>query len=174
MNFRDVVGYEGLYQVSDTGVIKRLKSKGCLKERILKTWLSHGYKLVSLYKNGIKNNCHVHRIVATAFLINKDKPEVNHINGIKTDNSVKNLEWVTTKENAQHAFKTGLRSGKVVRGTLNGQSKLTEKQVIEIIRKNQNGESYRSLSREYKVSDTHISRICKRQRWQWIKITEKS
>ena len=68
-----------------------------------------GYLFVTLTNGNKKRNLYVHRLVAEAFIANpENKPQVNHINGIKSDNSVLNLEWVTGSENATHAVRNGL------------------------------------------------------------------
>ena len=70
-----------------------------------------GYSYVVLYKNKKRKHFKVHRLVAMAFLKNpKNKPEVNHKQGIKSDNRVTELEWNTTSENVQHAYDTGLKT----------------------------------------------------------------
>lgn len=118
MEWFDIKGYEGFYQVNRNGDIKsvekdvKTKHGSFLhrKERLLKPTINDkGYMKVYLSKYGISENLYVHRIVAETFIENSDNlPQVNHINGDKTDNRVENLEWVSAKENVQHAIKNGL------------------------------------------------------------------
>lgn len=94
------------YEVSDTDLIRNKKTKKLLKQCLD----DNGYRIVGLSKDGKAHTKRVHRIIAIARLPNpENKPCVNHINGIKTDNR-DNLEWVTYQENALHAYRTGLAS----------------------------------------------------------------
>lgn len=101
--WKDVKGYEGFYQVSNLGRVKSFKSGS---EKILSTTLNpHGYPYVTISKKKYLT----HRLVALAFLLNpENKPTVNHISGIRSDNRLINLEWATQKEQIVHAFNTGL------------------------------------------------------------------
>jgi hypothetical protein len=112
--WKDIQGYEGLYQVSNFGNIKsNCRGNGKFKnERILKlVKTKKGYISVRLLKNKIEKTYLVHRLVGLAFIDNlENKPCINHINGVKTDNNLLNLEWVTYRENNIHAFKTGLQN----------------------------------------------------------------
>lgn len=121
--FRNIVGYEGLYQVSNLGNIKSLErtktnhSKYQLVNgRILKSSINHkGYVYVILYKNNKQKGYLVHRLVAEAFIPNpENKPQVNHIDGNKLNNHVSNLEWVSQQENMQHALSNGLKMTKPI------------------------------------------------------------
>ena len=105
---KDVTGYEGLYAVTNDGRVWAYPKKSRSKGRWLKQCISGcGYSYVCLY-NGTAKNKYVHRLVAEAWVENNGKPHVNHKNGVKTDNSAINLEWVTPSENKRHAFDTGL------------------------------------------------------------------
>jgi hypothetical protein len=99
MTVKPIPGYEGLYSVSDDGrVFSHIRNRE-LKPKIDR----YGYKAVTLTKNGKSFYTTVHRLVAMAFVPNPfSKGCVNHINEIKTDNRVENLEWVTVKENDNH------------------------------------------------------------------------
>ena len=121
--WKDIEGFEGIYQVSNKGQIKSLDMEvkyptGTIriqKGRILSRGKRNWYHRVNLCKNGKSYPYHAHRLVAAAFLLNPDaKREVNHIDGDKTNNCISNLEWVTGSENMKHAFKTGLNSFKVL------------------------------------------------------------
>lgn len=106
--WKDIQGYEGTYQVSNLGRVRSYK-KG--KESVLKPIVaSKGYTQVALYTNDIPKRLRVHRLVAETFLSNEEnKPVVNHINGIKNDNRLENLEWNTHGENIRHAVRTKLK-----------------------------------------------------------------
>lgn len=120
--FKNIDGYKGKYKISNLGNVKSLKKdilvyknsvqkyKYLRKEKILKQVKTKtGYLQVNL-SNGIKFTCyHTHRLVAKAFIKNTfNKPQVNHIDGNKTNNIVSNLEWVTASENSKHSYKIGL------------------------------------------------------------------
>lgn len=101
--WRDIVGYEGLYKVSNIGNVASLNYRRTGRSKLLKSVSCKGYRRVVVSKNGEKRNITVHRAVAMAFIVNvENKPQINHINEIKYDNRVENLEWVTAKENLNH------------------------------------------------------------------------
>lgn len=116
--WKDVVGYEGIYQVSDKGRVKRLRYRTLRSDgssRILKPKILKGkgdkrpHRRVSLWKNNKSHDYYVHRLVADAFIpkvINKNY--INHKDGNPRNNEVNNLEWCTIAENNLHAHRTGL------------------------------------------------------------------
>ena len=162
--FKDIEGYEGLYKVSNIGnIISNYKIRLLCKRE-------NGYLQISLSKKGKVKNFLVHRLVAIAFCENnKNKKEVNHINGIKSDNKFENLEWVTSSENTIHAYKTGLQHSVGVKGDKNHFSKLNESQVVEIKKLiKQKTIKLKDIANAYKVSADAISDIKRGKRWGHI------
>ena len=102
--WKDIEGFEGLYQVSNLGRVKSLNYNHTKKEKILKLQLhGTGYLLVVLYKESKGKIYQVHRLVVQAFIPNlENKPQVNHKDEDKTNNKVENLEWTTRKENCNY------------------------------------------------------------------------
>jgi len=139
--------------------------RGILYPKAAKCSLSndrHGYLRTGI--NGKVTSAH--RLIAETFLPNpENKPQVNHKNGIKTDNRVENLEWVTPKENTAHAIETGLikRSGEDCYKAL-----LTNEQVIEICRDIIAGKNNSELVKRYNVSEAIVSVIRGRHNWKHI------
>lgn len=110
--WKDVMGYDSLYQVSNFGRIKSLFKKwvrGYRKESFMSPRINkYGYSQVTLQHKKNKKTILVHRIEAFAFIPNiQNKPIINHINAIRTDNRIENLEWCTSSENIKHCFNMG-------------------------------------------------------------------
>lgn len=112
--WRAIEGYDGLYEVSNTGKVRSNNYLGHGKQKELSQWNNGGYLRVTMRENGKSIKRLVHRLVAEAFILNpENKPEVNHKDGNKLNNNVDNLEWSTRKENLDHADATGLRAGSI-------------------------------------------------------------
>lgn len=168
--WKDVVGYEGFYQVSNFGNVKSLGNEFSRKERFLKlSPQSKGYLTVVLQKNSTRKMVLVHRIVAEYFVDNAEsKVQVNHINGIKTDNRVENLEWVSHRENLDHAIKNNL----TLKGEENRNSKLKDIDVVKIHSLLQKKTTIKELSESYNVSYSTIDGIRTNRYWKHLNLTK--
>ena len=130
--WRAVVGYEGLYEVSNLGRVRRVGAgRGATVGRILETRSDrNGYRFVELTHHGQRHGVSVHRLVAAAFLgPSPEGQQVNHIDRDKMNSALSNLEYVTPSENVAHAYRTGVVPRQGIR---HGMAKLTEEQVRAI------------------------------------------
>jgi len=124
--WKDIVGYEGLYQINNFGEIMSIKS-GLLRKQQLNC---KGYPVIKLNKNNVTTGYIVHRLVAQAFINNPDnKEEVNHKDSVRHNNRVNNLEWVTRSENLKHSYREGNKLPNTPIGEKCPWAKLTEKDV---------------------------------------------
>jgi len=145
------------YMVSEDGQIYSLKTNKILKQSKNRT----GYFKLNLW-NSRQITVFPHRLVGKAFIDNPNNyPQINHLDGVKTNNKVSNLEWCTHKMNLQHAAAIGL----IRRGEENGQSKLLEKDIINI----RNSEKTATeLAKQYNVHRRTIGFVLKRETWNHI------
>lgn len=155
MSYLPVKGYEGLYEVSETGTIRSLDRKIIGKDGVAYPFRGKtlraapnkdvGYLQVSLWKDGVGISHYVHRLVAIAHLPNpKELPEVNHLDGNRQNPAKTNLEWCTSQENSVHAVDMGLKAYT---------NRLSKEEFVECLFSVINGESYHSVSQRvpYKV-----------------------
>jgi len=173
--WKDIKGYEGCYQISNLGGVKRMahtiiSKKGYSSfypERLMVPVLStKGYWTIKLSLSGKSNRFLIHRLIAIAFIPNpENKPYINHKDGIKTNNDIPNIEWCTAKENQQHAYDTGLKIGVRQKGEDHGSARLTESDIIAI---RESGLTSKELSKKYGVTRAHINQILARRRWSHI------
>lgn len=176
--WKEIKDYEG-YEISNFGNIKSLSKKikckngfRITKEKILKPKKTkQGYLSIQFKRKG--KYFSIHRIVALHFIDNiKDKPQVNHINGIKQDNRVENLEWCNQSENQIHAYKNKLQKPSLHKrayGENQGCSKLKEKDVIFILQNYKRGMGVK-LSKLFNVSQTTILNIVNKKIWTNVRI----
>lgn len=176
--WKDIVGYEGFYLVSNLGNVKSIDryvkhNYGDLSRRIQKggnrnlIFNSDKYYCVSLGKNGKSKTFTVHRLVAIAFLENPlNLAIVNHKDGIKTNNHYTNLEWCTAQQNTQHATENNL----IPFGENHGMAKLTDKKVKEIRQKYERNGLYNTyyLAKKYNVSRTLIGLVINNKIWKRV------
>lgn len=159
----DVLGYAGVYEVSDAGNVRlRTNTRRNKAGHLLKqTAATNGYLAVSLATDGSFRRKYVHRLVAEAFLGPSLGREVNHKNGDKTDNRAENLEWVTHAQNQEHA-RAVLRRWVGRRGA---SRKLTDEQVREI---RASSEPQRVLADRYGISQPAVVQIKKRRTYREV------
>lgn len=171
--WKDIVDYEGYYQVSNYGRVKSLDrwvphsrmGKQFVKGRILSQFVNR-YCFVVLTKSNFKTTKTVHRLVAITFVPNPNNlPQVNHDNpkGDKTDNRAWTLNWTDHEGNNDHAMENNLKP----KGIDHGKAKLTEKEVLEI-RKIGNSQTLEKTAELYNVQFACIDKILKRKTWTHI------
>ena len=160
-----VVGYEGWYDVSDWGRVRRMKAtSNTFVGRIIKPYANNkGYKCVGLLNGVEQKTVTVHRLVMAAFVgPYPEGKQVNHKDGDKTNNRLDNLEYVTPSENILHAIDTGLIVSCGESGT---NSKLTNEIVYEI-RRMAGKEKQKTIGLRFNVSQSCINKIVNRKTWR--------
>lgn len=164
----DVLGYEGVYQVSTLGRVRRVGGSARARAtRVLKDCDNgNGYRYIKLCSNGVPRNHYVHILMAQAFLPNpENKPQVNHIDGVKSANRIDNLEWATLSENMLHAADMGLTK---VKGEENSMSRYTCVEILEIRRLFAEGHNQRAIGRRFGMSFANVNRVIHRRLWQHV------
>lgn len=176
--WRSVPNWEGVYEVSSFGRVRSLDRIDRLGRgwsgRILKTTVdrSTGYQKVNLSCRGTQRHAYVHHLVAEAFLGTRPlRHEINHLDGVKTNNGVWNLEYVEKAENVRHAYRTGLNHGLSRFGSTNPNAKLNES-LAQLTLATQGQVSGVELARAMGVSTSTISRIRKGQSWRHLQTSK--
>lgn len=174
--WKPVVGYEGLYEISNIGRVKSLEKTVNTfgghtlrrKERFLRPQeFTTGYYFVILCDNTQRKHCSIHRLVADAFIPNPEKkPDVNHKDFNRKNNLVENLEWVTKRENIVHAFTKVDRN--TARGERNSKAKLKESDAIEIRKLKREGVDTKRLAEIYQLNCSTINRISNGTYWKHV------
>lgn len=157
LEWRDIQDFPD-YQISNTGLVKSFKvtKNGRL---VNGGEMTSGYRYVRLTKNGKVFNRSIHRLLAIAFIDNPNNYEdVNHINGNKLDNNVKNLEWCTRSDNCKHSCINKL-----------SKVKLTVNDVKEIKRRLNSGEMGIEIAKDFNVNNRMISNIKLGKSWRYVK-----
>lgn len=160
--WKTIIGFEN-YSISNKGEVRN-DSTG----RILSRFPVQGYLMVNLTaKNGVKKLLYVHRLVGQAFVDNPNGyKEINHKNGIKSDNDFENLQWCTRSENIRHAY--AIRLMKPMEGEKSGMAKLTNQDVIEIRKLRSSGILLQELSDLFGVTKSVISNVATHKSWKHV------
>lgn len=154
--WKDIPDYEGLYQVSDQGHVKSLNYRGSGKAHVLHPILNRKrYLIINLYKNHHMQQFLVHRLVALAFY-GPSTLTVNHIDGVKTNNRLSNLEYLTILENLNHAISIGLHPP----------FKLTPDDVRTIRSNHANGQGVKSLAKQFNVNHKTMKAVIRLEMWK--------
>lgn len=166
MSWVEIPGQDGRYEVSDSGDVRSVRfNKSLTKSALLKQGFCRGYCTVQLR---FRKRFTVHRLVMLAFVGERpeDRPHINHKNGIKTDNRLENLEYVTRSQNQKHAYATGLGDN---HGENHSRHKLTNDKIFEIRRRIANGERNGAIAKDLGVHQSNISHIKSGRIWSHLK-----
>lgn len=171
--WRDVIGYEGLYKVSNLGRVKscsRLKSNKwgsyLTKELIMSpSYNAKGYVQIGLSRDGFRNTRKVHRLVLEAFEGCGEGLQANHKNKITKDNRLSNLEWTTPSQNVVHSFQDGSRDH---RGSNHAQATLKEAQVRQIRELHGRGVKIKEICQSFQLKYHCVWNIVNRRSWVHI------
>lgn len=166
-NWKDIIGYEGIYQISCNGLLRSLdriilrknKIPVHFKGQLLKASVcKNGYLVVSLWKNGEGNSRYIHRLVAETFIPNPSNlTEINHKDEVKTNNNVTNLEWCNKKYNNNYAT----RNKRLSQSLIN--NKKTSKKIAQYSKDNKLlkiWSSCREIERVLRIPNTSVWRVC--------------
>ena len=162
--WKDIPEYEGIYQINNFGIVKRIERKSKyrknvkIKEKIIKEYIgTWGYKMVSLYKNNHQKTEFVHRLIAKTFIQNPNNyPVINHKDGNKLNNNINNLEWCTVSHNNKEAYRIGIKKPRV-----------NAKKILQLTKDNKIIKEWNSASEVQKklgYSQGNICEVCNGRR----------
>lgn len=160
--WKNVIDYEGLYEVSDLGRVKNARTGviliGCPDKK--------GYLCVNLCQNGKPRTRKIHRLVCRAFHgpAPADKRQVMHLDNDPANNRAGNLAWGSAQDDADHKK----RCDRQAKGAAHGQSKLTEQQVLRIRERRGGGEPLASIARDFNIGIPQVSQVARGKRWGWL------
>ncbi len=172
--WKPIISYEGVYEVSDMGRIKRIAAdRHNLVGRILKLQKNHdGYSIVSLCKNSKLKTFLVHRLVLKSFIGSFPKGfESNHKNGSRSDARLENLEIVTHSENQKHSYRVLNRQPVNVQGSKNPAAKLTEADICFIRTRSRDGFTGSQIAKLFGVAKSTISEILSGRIWSHVPVS---
>lgn len=169
--WKPLINYENSYEISNFGEIRSIdrisgKRKGIIKGKFLKQSINHkGYLEVRLFKNSKSISKIVHRLIALNFIPNPlNLPQINHIDGNKTNNFVNNLEWVSNSQNQLHAYKIGLQPSRA--GEKNSNASLSDEEVSNIKDLYNSGQSIKNISIHTDIPLGKIRSIIYKRSWK--------
>jgi hypothetical protein len=166
-NWKPVVGWEGVYSVSDAGRVRYEEDRGGRHrvrrgDMVAQATGTDGYLILSLARVGEREGRvtrPVHALVAEAFLGPRPAgAQVNHLNGCKTDNAVENLEWTSPGENIRHSIE---RLGRDLRGVRSASAKLAEEQVLDLRARAARGETFKDLGRAFGLTNVGAAKVAR-------------
>ena len=184
-----ILDYEDFYEINNSGIIRSInrtitcRSKsGSTLQRFFKGKVIYqhlgkrdGYYLVTLCKHGTQHTFAVHSLVAKHFIPNPNNlPEVNHINGIKTNNCVDNLEWSTESENQKHAYRLGLRTSDSIKGSGHGMSTHSEDEIFitKLLLETCKDMPQTYLAKTFNLDESTINKIKNETTWSHVILQE--
>lgn len=176
--WRPVVGYEGWYSISNHGGVRSELARMQYEAGRIMIGRENpdGYREVVLYKHGTRVRKSIHRLVCESFIGARDvSVEVNHKNGVKDDNRLENLEYVSRSENQQHRFRvlggkpcTQPRPEQRARGSRHAGSIMSDAKVLELRARFASGEKARKMANEYGIKVGTVYDILSRRSWTHI------
>jgi len=167
--WKDIIGFEGLYQFSNLYRIKSLPKEGSHKEYLQSCIDKQGYPRITLRKNGISHVRKIHRLVLEYYIgLCPEGMQCRHLNDKKNDYRIENLRWGTASENQQDSIRNGTHYVGDRRGTRTRNAKLTDEKILDIRKLRKQGLSFAEIARKFNVNGQTISNIEHGRTWSHI------